>query len=75
MSHSPIENWRALRSPSTEDLAEHLAQGGAVFVFELPELAQHEAALDGGDDGLEHRGSEQAGLLPLRDGGLAEGNL
>jgi len=59
----------------TQDLAEDLAEGGAVFLGEPSELAQHEAPLDGGDDGLEDRGAKQPGLLPLRDGRLTEGRL
>jgi RHS repeat-associated protein len=35
-------------------------------------LAQHEAALDGGEDGLEHGRPQQPGLLPLREGRLAD---
>jgi len=35
-----------------EDSVEHLPQRGAVFQLEPTELAQHEAALDRGDDGL-----------------------
>src|SRR5690606_28952779 len=40
--------------------------------LEPSELAEHEAALDGGEDGLEHGRLEQAGLLPLRDGDFAD---
>ena len=58
-----------------EDLSEHRPQRDAVFVFELPELEQHEAALDRRDDGLEDRRLEEPGLLPLRNDDLTERSL
>jgi hypothetical protein len=39
----------------------------------VPEFAQHEAALDRGEHGLEHGRPEQSSFLPLRDGDLAGG--
>lgn len=53
---SPVSDALATRDRTTkgpshrENLADHLPQRGAVFVGESPELAQHQASLDGGDD-------------------------
>ncbi len=55
----------AFPPPPTEDLAEHVAQGGAVFLSKPPELAEHEAALDRGDDRLEHERPYPRNVGPL----------
>jgi hypothetical protein len=68
----PKRNLVEAEGSTAQDLSQQGAQSAPIFLLEPPELAEHEAVLDGGEHGLEHGRPEQACLLPLRDGRLAD---
>jgi len=49
----------------SEGVGEERQQGLAVGVLEGTELFEDEGAFDGGEDGFDDGGAEEAGLLPL----------
>jgi hypothetical protein len=59
--------------PLADDLAEHALQRPPILLVEPSEPAQDEPLLDGRKQRLEDGGLEEPGLLPLGDGGFAEG--
>ncbi len=55
----------------SEDASEGVGEGFGVGLCEGADRAQHDTLLEGGEDGLDGRGLEKAGALPVGDEDLA----
>jgi hypothetical protein len=63
----------ALRTRSAEDVCEYLSEPGLVIGVKGAEVADDQAGLNGGEQGLDDGRLEQASGLPAHDGDLANG--